>query len=571
MIKTPIPTTPVSHGFVPWPEAIAETYRGRWWSGTPLGALPHLWAERDPHKTALIDADQALTYGELRDRVDALACSLAALGLQGPGTGDRVLVHLPNSIEIVVTVLACARFGAVPVLSLPSHGESELLELAQRSEARAVVIADRNDPSEAIDMASRLLTTVPTLHHAIVARHRADAVRLPAGLHSFDELSLATGAETAPLPHPDSTAVAVLLLSGGTTGSPKLIPRTHDDYVYNFRASAAACDWSESTVFLASIPIAHNFGLACPGVLGVLEVGGTAVLTASPSPGKVFEAINRHGVTVASAVPAVVQRWIEHRLASGQDLPTLGAVIVGGARLAEELARRVEPVLGAKLQQALGMAEGLVNFTRLDDPPRIAWETQGRPISPADEVRVVDPTGMDVPDGSTGELWTRGPYTIRGYWRADEHNQKAFHRDGWYRTGDLVSIGEGGNLVVEGRIKDVINRAGEKISAEEIENILYALPDVREAAVVAKPDPRLGEQVAAIIALTDDASDITLERITQHFTRSKVAGFKTPEVLLILPELPHTKVGKIDKASLRTLLLGRRGHYSEAGEPTTEK
>lgn len=552
----PVVVEPVTTGFVPWPEDLAREYRDRgWWAGVPIGALPEQWARTHSEHPALIDGERTLTFGELAQRVEALAGGLAGLGLRGGDVGDRLLVHLPNGLEIVVTVLACARLGVVPVLSLTSHRETELADLATRSQARALVVPRRHRGHDLAEMGARLVEDVPSLQHLLVADPEQTG-GLPEGGVDFWRLSAIPAAPTG-LAHPLPSAVAILLLSGGTTGQPKLIARTHDDYVYNLRASGEACEWDSSTVFLASIPVAHNFGLACPGVLGVLEAGGTAVLNPSPEPAAAFASMNKHRVTHAAAVPAVAQRWLEYALSTGTEVPSLRVLQVGGARLAEEVARRLEPGLGVRLQQALGMAEGLINYTRLTDPPEVAWQSQGRPISPGDMVRVVDPDGADVPFGEVGELWTRGPYTIRGYWRAGEHNQRAFAPGGWYRTGDLVRFHHSGNLVVEGRIKDVINRAGEKISAEEIENIMYALPGVEQVAVVAAPDPGLGEKVAAVVVTAPKAPELTIELVAQHFEDRKVALFKTPEILLIVPELPLTKVGKIDKAAVRRIVAGQ--------------
>ncbi len=227
---------------------------------------------------------------------------------------------------------------------------------------------------------------------------------------------------------------------------------------------------------------------------------------------------------------------------------------MGGARLAPEVAHRAEPVLGGTLQQVFGMAEGLLNYTRTDDPDDIKTETQGRPMCPDDEILIVDASGNPVPLGSMGVLLTRGPYTPRGYYRAAEHNARAFTPDGWYRTGDVVRLHPSGNLVVEGRDKDLINRGGEKISAEEIENLIYRLPGVSRVAAVAKADPDLGERVCAVV-VAEPGADLTLESVRAALTAMEVARYKLPEHLVIVEELPLTKVGKIDKKRLRDLVM----------------
>lgn len=231
---------------------------------------------------------------------------------------------------------------------------------------------------------------------------------------------------------------------------------------------------------------------------------------------------------------------------------------VGGARLADELAERVVKGLPGTLQQVFGMAEGLINVTRLDDPVEVVVGTQGRPVSPLDELRVVDETsGLDVAPGAPGVLLTRGPYTPRGYFDAPETNARSFTPDGFYITGDIVRRRPDGNLVVEGRSKDMINRGGENISAEEVENLAYALAGVRLAAAVAMPHDTLGETVC-LFAVLSDGHDLDLGAVRAHFDACGVAAFKRPDHLVTVNELPLTKVGKIDKKALRERLVAER-------------
>jgi salicylate---CoA ligase len=332
---------------------------------------------------------------------------------------------------------------------------------------------------------------------------------------------------------------------------PKLIARTHDDYAYNARASAELCGLDAHSVYLGTLPASHNFPLACPGILGTLLAGGRVVMLPSPEPERVFATIEREGVTVATAVPAVAQRWLAHALEHGAGrLATLRLLQVDGARIADELARQVRPVLGATLQQVFGMAEGLLNYTRLDDPEEVICTTQGRPMSEGDEVRIIDEAGNDLPDGVPGALLTRGPYTPRGYYRAPEQNARAFTPDGWYASGDVVRRRPDGNLVVEGRDKDMINRGGEKISAEEVENLVYRMPGVAQVAAVAMPDRELGERVCLYVVLEPGAA-LTLADVRDAMAAAGVARYKWPDRLETVDALATTKVGKIDKKALR--------------------
>jgi 2,3-dihydroxybenzoate-AMP ligase len=311
------------------------------------------------------------------------------------------------------------------------------------------------------------------------------------------------------------------------------------------------------SVYLISLPAGHNFPLACPGILGVLLAGGRVVTLPSPEPVRAFATIEAEGVTHTAVVPAVAGRWLDHAAEHGSlQVATLRVLQVGGARLADELARKVTPALDCTLQQVFGMAEGLLNFTRLDDPDDVICTTQGRPMCPADEVRLVDELDQDVPEGEPGSLLTRGPYTPRGYYKAEEQNARAFTEDGWYRSGDICRRTPEGNLIVEGRDKDMINRGGEKISAEEVENLVYQLPSVAQVAAVAMPDPQLGERVCLYVVPRPGAT-VTLEEIREAMDAIGVARFKLPEHLVLVDELAATKVGKIDKKALRADIADR--------------
>jgi 2,3-dihydroxybenzoate-AMP ligase len=544
-------STPIAEGTVPWPEEAAREYAAHgWWRGVALGAELLAAADARPDAVALVDRDVRLTYRSLAARADALATRLVDdLGLVRE---DRVVVQLPNCWEFVVLTLACLRAGIVPVMALPAHRRHELSYLVEHSEATALAVPASLRGFDHAEMAEELRAGSDTLEQVLVVGDevRQGQVDLTA-LCAEPADDVAHGARWD-ADQPSSRAVAVFLLSGGTTGLPKLIARTHDDYAYNARASADLCRLGPDTVYLGTLPASHNFPLACPGILGTLLAGGRVVMLPSPEPERVFATIAAEGVTVATAVPAVAQRWLDHAASRGADqLASLRLLQVGGARLADEVARTVRPVLGCTLQQVFGMAEGLLNYTRLDDPEDVICTTQGRPMSEGDEVRVVDELDRDVPDGTPGGLLTRGPYTPRGYYRAAEQNGRAFTSDGWYRSGDIVRRRPDGNLVVEGRDKDMINRGGEKISAEEVENLAYQLlPQVAQVAAVAMPDGALGERVC-LYAVIRPGSTLTLEEVRAALSGAGVATFKWPERLEVVDELQTTKVGKIDKKALR--------------------
>ncbi|MFC4466042.1 (2,3-dihydroxybenzoyl)adenylate synthase [Streptomyces xiangluensis] len=548
---------PISEGTVPWPKPDADRYTAAgYWTGRPLGDLLRESSDRTPDATALVDGELRLTYAELADRADALAIRLLDRGL---APGDRIVVQLANGWEFTVLTWACLRAGIVPVMALPAHRRLELTYLAAHSEAAAIAVPDRLRDFDHQALAHELGKEAPGPWHVLVAGAEAGpgsldlrALCAPGTDPAADRARLDAAA-------PGSRDVAVFLLSGGTTGLPKLIARTHDDYAYNARASAEVSGVDADTVYLVSLPAGHNFPLACPGILGTLLAGGRVVMLPSPEPVRVFATAAAERVTHTAVVPAVAGRWLEHAEQHGaQQMESLRVLQVGGSRLADELARRIRPVLGTTLQQVFGMAEGLLNYTRLGDPEDVICTTQGRPMCPDDEVRLVDELDQDVPDGEPGSLLTRGPYTPRGYYRAPEHNKRAFTEDGWYRSGDICRRTPEGNLVVEGRDKDMINRGGEKVSAEEVENLVYELTDgVSQVAAVAMPDPVLGERVCLYVVPGPGRPAPNLDAIRAAMEEAGVARFKLPERLVCVEELAATKVGKIDKKALRADIAAR--------------
>ena len=530
--------------FTPWPEEFAMQYREKgYWQGLPLGDLLRFAAEKFSNNTAVIYGQHQLTYRQLDQKADQLANGLLALGLK---MGDRVVVQLPNIAEFLEVIFALFRIGVVPVFALPSHRQLEIEFFCQFSNAKAYFISDTAAGFDYRELARKVVTTTK-VKHIIVAGEAAEFLSLKK-LYTANPSALTLFA-------PDPASVALLQLSGGTTSVPKLIPRTHDDYFYSIRESVDICEINSESVYLAVLPIAHNFPMSSPGVLGVLWAGGTIVMAQSGAPDIAFELIEKHKVTITAMVPPLAIAWLNSVKNSNKDLSSLWLMQVGGSKLSAEVARKIVPAFSCKLQQVFGMAEGLVNYTRLSDPDEIVINTQGRPISEADEIRIVDEDDKEVSPGTAGQLITRGPYTIRGYFCADEHNAKAFTRDGFYRTGDIVRMTPEGYLIVEGRAKDQINRGGEKIAAEEVENQLLAHPAVHDAAVVAMPDPYLEERSCAFIVLNKDIGKTTGASELKNFLRERgLAEFKIPDRIELVETFPKTNLGKVSKRSLRNII-----------------
>jgi 2,3-dihydroxybenzoate---[aryl-carrier protein] ligase len=526
-------------GFVPFPADMAEHYRqAGYWQGNTLAGLLRPVAQADPGRLALVDERGAYTYGTLDAEADRIAAGLYELGVRA---GDRVVVQLPNIAEFATVSVALFRLAAIAVYALPGHRRREIGYLCDHSEAVAYIVADRHLGYDYGGLADAIAEQARSVRLVVVAGRRDGAVTLR---------DLPESDHRPPGPSPDG--IAFCLLSGGTTGLPKLIPRTHDDYSYQMRACAEGLGFGPDGVYLATLPVAHNAALGCPGLLGSLAVGGKTVLAATGNPTDVFDLVAEHRVTLTTLMPPVVALWLEAADLFDVDFSNL-MIQVGSAHLPVTIARRVVTELGARLTHWFGMAEGLLTYTRPDDQLDVIVATQGRPLSGGDEIRVVAEQDQDVPQGAVGELLTRGPYTIRGYFKAPDANRSAFTADGFLRTGDLVRLRADGNMVVEGRIKDVINKGGEKIIAAELEDVLAAHPKVEAVAVVGVPDELMGERVCAFIE-TRASEPPTLAELREFLQNAGLADFKLPERLQIMPSLAKTTVGKVDKTALRNSL-----------------
>jgi 2,3-dihydroxybenzoate-AMP ligase len=459
-------------------------------------------------------------------------------------------MQLPNGLDFVFVYLALCRVGAIPVMALRAHRHAEVRHFVRASGAVGYVIADRLGNFDYRALAAEVQGEFPALRHLIVAGEpQAGQVALR------DLMRGAQGDTAAAIPRPDPGEVATMLLSGGTTSMSKLIPRTHDDYVLNARLCGQAAGFREDTVLMAVLPLGHNYNLASPGLLGAFYCGATAVIAGSTETEHVFELLQRERVTVVAAAVPLISTWLNAGVARRFDLRSLEIVQNGGARLPPELRSRLRNEFGCLPQEIYGTAEGLINMTRRDDDDEALMHSSGTPVSELDEIKVVGVDDVEVPDGEPGELVTRGPYTIRGYYQAPEKNAEAFMAGGWYRMGDIVRR-RGRRVYAEGRRKDLINRGGEKINCDEVESLIFAHPKVKVVALVAMADPVFGERACACV-VTQPGASLTLDELVAFLREQRIASFKLPERLELMSEFPISPVGKILKRQLREIVEGR--------------
>jgi 2,3-dihydroxybenzoate-AMP ligase len=525
-------------GVVPFPPEFAQRYRAKgYWRDKSLAQEFSLVFDTYRDRIALLEGERRFTYGDIDRLTDNLALNLIELGLKPL---DRVVPALPNVAEFVILYFALQKIGAIPIAALVTHRFAEINQFVQLSGATACIYPERLGDFEFEPMIRRVQQGNPQLKHCISLSLLEQLIEKPSRRDKAELRRITI----------DPTDPCIFQLSGGTTGIPKLIPRTHNDYAYNSRTAAPVCGVTKDSVLLLALPAAHNLPLACPGIQGYFFQGGKVVLSPTTRPEEIFRLVERHKATHIKVVPALLIRLINDASIGRFDLSSVKVIQSGGQRMQPEVrVKTQELVPGAFVQENFGMGEGMLFFVRPEDPPEVKLETCGRPICPDDEVRLLDSDGREVPEGEVGELACRGPYTLRGYFGSPEYNAKQFTPDGFYCTGDLMRRHPSGNYVVEGRKKDLINRGGEKISAEEIENLILMHPAVQNAACVPVHDANLGEKMCACVILKP-GRELDLASLVSFLKEREIAKFKLPESLMVVKEFPVSTFGKVSKKAL---------------------
>jgi 2,3-dihydroxybenzoate-AMP ligase len=539
-------------GFVPFPPEFAARYRAKgYWRDETLAQEFAVVFRKYATRTALIDGARRYSYADVDRLSDNLALNLMELGLKPL---DRVLPVLPNVAEFVILYFALQKLGCIPIAALVSHRYAEMSQFTKLAQARCCVYPERagdfrfGPVVERVQKENACLQLRLVLGAAGPGEHSLlDLIERPAKQDrgALDRLKIAP------------TDPCIFQLSGGTTGIPKLIPRTNNDYAYNSKVASQVCELTQDSVLLLVLPIAHNLPLACPGIQGYFFSGGTVVLHTNTRPEEMFALIDKHGVTHLKVVPALLIRLINDPAVERTRLDSVRLIQSGGQRMQPEVRLRTRKLFrNAFVQENFGMSEGLLMFVRSDDPEAVKMETCGRPVCADDEVKLIDDEGGEVPEGEVGELACRGPYTLRGYFGVPEYNARQFTPDGFYRSGDLMRRHPSGNYMVEGRKKDLINRGGEKISAEEVENLILMHPAVVNVACVPMPDPMLGEKMCAFVILRP-GRQLALAELVDFLKAQEIARFKLPEQLEVVNEFPVSTFGKVSKKALGEMIAAK--------------
>ncbi len=517
-------------------------------------------AQKYPNNVLLNGPEGAINGRELDEATDRLALALSKLGIKPK---DRIIFQLPNCNEIFLTLIACFKAQIIPICTLHAHRRAEISYLGNHASAVAHFIATDNQKFDFGQFAEEMRAEIPTLKHVIVARGD-----VPAGMadaHSIQVLIDAQPLEEAQAfvqnQDRDPLQVGIFQLSGGSTGIPKIIPRFNYEYVYQFRTVAKFNGYRSDDVIMLPTPVLHNANIGCFSLPGMLS-GATYLVAPEVTPAVFLRMLVRHRPSMMGVVGPLLDRFQELGISKKIKFTPRGLIGAYALRrlrgvISMNSAAQAEATLHVTGLHVFGMTEGLLMFTQPTDPKEVRDNCVGRPVSRFDEVRLVDPdTFEDVPLGETGELWTKGPYTIRGFFDAEALNQESFV-DGYYRTGDLLSAREVNGKIYyafEGRIKDVIDRGGEKINCQEIERVLVQHPSILSVALVAMPDRAYGERACAFLTLKEDIETLELTDLTRFLDQEGLAKYKWPERLKIMDDLPVTHLNKPDKMRMRAMI-----------------
>lgn len=543
----------VLEGATPFPKTlIKQYYEKKYWTGMTIGEMLDRSCDLYPQKEALVAGKLRLTYQQLREWTDRTAILFHELGIQKL---DRVLLQIPNWAEFVYVYYGLQKIGAIPVFCIPRFSLREMEHFCEATEAKAWVAPRRYEKMDYLPMIEAFTAHPFSLKHIlIIDSHEEKSEPLPKGVLSFNDLLEEVDLKKYPKDYlqsfrPDPDEICHLMPTGGSTGLPKMVPRTHNDFFCNFEFRARAWERSPHDITLIATPLTHNMAIEV-SMNPTFLTGGKVVSIPSTGAKEILEAIEKERVTTMILVVAQLQQIVEFPDLKRHDLSSLKVIGGAGSHVPAELITKIYERLGCKFYNVFGMSEGPCTQTRYGDRNEIVFHTVGWPICPYDEIRVINSNGDPLPAEKEGELVARGPCIFRGYYKAEAENREAFTQDGFFRTGDIAKFDQEGHLIITGRKKDIIIRGGENISAREVEELIGSHPDVEQVAAVGMPDPILGERVCAFVKPKRGGS-ISFEEIITYLRKRKTSVLYLPERIEVIEEIPLTHVGKVDKKRLR--------------------
>lgn len=534
-------------GFNPYkPEDIERYTKYRWWLGITWGDMLDKGSDLYPRKEILVDDTTRFTYRELRENIDRLAIGFIELGIK---PRDFVLLQMPNWHEFVIAFYALQKAGAIVVLLVTRHGITEIDYLSNLTNPVAWIGPPNYKKIEYLPMVKNLMGKHGELKYIISVRDPGNKDFISMEKLIEDSKLTKVSLEALAARRPDPMEVSIILPTGGTTGLPKAVPRTHNDYIASVEYHTKAWEITSEDTLLTSAPVGHAQAIHnCVG--GAFFNYARYVITDSTNAEDLCRVIEREKVTAFPTVPSIAQRIIELPNLKDYDLSSLKKLYAGGAPSTPELIKSVYEKLGCKYVNTLGSSEGPASMTRLDYDFNAISATVGRSDCPYTQIRIIDQYGNEVPPGKEGELTMKGPNIFNGYFKSPEDNRKVFTADGFFKTGDLAKIDDNGNIIITGRIKETILRGGETISAIGIEHLISSHPAVAEVAVLGMPDKALGERICAYIKLKPGAT-LTFDELIIYLKGTGASVLQLPERVEFIESMPLTNIGKIDKKVLK--------------------
>jgi len=533
-------------GFTPYKEDDAATYnREGWWPGLTFGDILDRAAERYPDRVAFIDTTHRLTYAQTRDLADKVAIAFMDMGLSPT---DRVLLQLPNWNEFAPVYFGIQKAGAIDTLLIDRYRPYEIGHVSRLCGATTWVVAENYKKIDYLPIIREVLAENPMIKNVVLVRGSTDTPYL--NLEKLIDCARLTAENLDRISQrrPDPMQVSHMGPTGGTTGLPKIVPRTHNDLICGSEYCARAWDMSAEDVSLIAGPIGHDLCYS-KGFLGSVLTGGATVFLDSTDLDDICCTIEKERVTTVVWVPTLARRLASFERLADYDLISLQRMHCGGGASQPDLIRDVQENLDCRYHNGYGATEGMTTLTRADDSQETIFNTVGKPTCPHDTYKVVDFNGKQLPAGASGELLIKGPGVFTGYYKNPQENEKVFTPDGFFKTGDVARIDKQGYVTLTGRIKEMINRGGESISAVEIERLISDHPDVQLVAVVPMPDKDLGERACAYVQARLGVN-LDFDGIIAFLKFRKVSVLQLPERIEFVDAIPLTKTGKMDKRAL---------------------
>ena len=550
--------SPIAGVTYPAAERAAAALASGSWIDRTVGDALRLTAAQRPDQAAFISDERTVDFRTLDESTDRLAAALLAMGL---ACGDRAIFQLGTNVETAIVLLACYKAGIVPVCSLPQHREVEIGQLARQSGARGYFVqADFSAGFDLVGFAQSMAERHPSLQHLVVVRGARPG--LPALDSLIDGMPLdAARRRLADLPLGPQDVLS-FQLSGGTTGVPKIIPRFHAEYLGHSAGWMRRYRIDGSCRLIWSLPLLHNAGQLY-ALVPSAAMGVTTVLMPKVDIERMLELIEAHRVTHALSIGPIAPQLLAYTDIARHDLSSL--------RLFATMSRAdsLEAHLGVPCSNLYGITEGLLLGSPADAPPAARHGTQGASGNADDEVRLLDPQSeAPAAPGQPGEMCFRGPSSLTGFYDNPAANAEAFTSDGFYRTGDLMSahVVDGISCYAfEGRLRDNINRGGEKIGCEEVEGFVARHPAVADAKLVAMPDAFYGEKGCIYIVPRPGTTAPSVKEMAAFLVEQGLAKYKCPERVEVVEAFPVTRVGKIDKPALKKLIADKLAAEAAAG------